>query len=80
MKRLNDDNINGFTQQKTKVGDIDAAGLLEVLGIQRADVLGWSMGSYIDQELTLMYPNRVNNLILMVLVPVETKLFLPVHN
>lgn len=42
----------------------DAAGLLDSLDIRRADVLGWSMGSYIAQNLALMHPSKVNNLIL----------------
>jgi pimeloyl-ACP methyl ester carboxylesterase len=42
----------------------DTAGLLDALKITKTDVLGWSMGSYIAQELTLTYPDRVSNLIL----------------
>src|ERR671918_1083209 len=42
----------------------DTAGLLDALNITKADILGWSMGSFIAQELALKYPNRVNNLIL----------------
>jgi pimeloyl-ACP methyl ester carboxylesterase len=42
----------------------DTAGLLDRLRIQKADVLGWSLGSYIAQELTLANPDKVNNLIL----------------
>jgi pimeloyl-ACP methyl ester carboxylesterase len=42
----------------------DTAGLLDALKIAKADVLGWSMGSYISQELTLTNPDKVNNLIL----------------
>lgn len=42
----------------------DTAGLLEALGIERAHVLGWSMGSMIAQELVLRHPSRVNKLIL----------------
>src|ERR671910_2096468 len=42
----------------------DTIGLLDALGIQKADILGSSMGSFIAQELTLKNPNRVNNLIL----------------
>ena len=42
----------------------DAAGLLGALNIRKADVLGWSMGSYIAQDLALMHPTKVNNLIL----------------
>jgi alpha-beta hydrolase superfamily lysophospholipase len=42
----------------------DTAGLLDALNITKADVLGWSLGSYIAQELTLTYPDKVSNLIL----------------
>lgn len=42
----------------------DTAGLLDALKISKADVLGWSLGSYIAQELTLANPDKVNNLIL----------------
>ena len=42
----------------------DTAGLLDALKIAKADVLGWSMGSYIAQELTLTNPDKISNLIL----------------
>jgi pimeloyl-ACP methyl ester carboxylesterase len=42
----------------------DTAGLLEALKIDKADVLGWSMGSFIAQELALTNPDKVNSLIL----------------
>ena len=42
----------------------DTAGLLDALKIQKADILGWSLGSYIAQELTLANPDKVSNLIL----------------
>ena len=42
----------------------DAAGLLDALNIDKADVLGWSMGSYIAEELALVHPYKVNSLIL----------------
>jgi len=34
----------------------DAAGLLQALNIKKADVLAWSLGGRIAQELTLNYP------------------------
>jgi pimeloyl-ACP methyl ester carboxylesterase len=42
----------------------DTADLLDALKIEKADILGSSMGSFIAQELALKNPNRVNNLIL----------------
>jgi len=42
----------------------DASGLLDALGIEKAHVIGWSMGSYIAEELALVHPSKVNTLIL----------------
>lgn len=42
----------------------DAQGLLETLDIERAHVLGYSLGSAIAQELALAAPNRVASLVL----------------
>jgi pimeloyl-ACP methyl ester carboxylesterase len=42
----------------------DTIGLLDMLNITYADILGLSMGSFIAQELALKNPNRVNSLIL----------------
>jgi pimeloyl-ACP methyl ester carboxylesterase len=43
----------------------DAARVIEMLGIERASVLGWSMGGFIAQMLAMHYPDRVNKLILL---------------
>src|ERR671911_1806458 len=42
----------------------DTAGLLDALQIEKADVFGASLGSFIAQELTLNYPLKVDRLIL----------------
>jgi pimeloyl-ACP methyl ester carboxylesterase len=42
----------------------DTAGLMDALGIKKAHVMGWSMGTNIAQELVLDYPEKVDKLIL----------------
>ncbi|HXW12360.1 MAG TPA: alpha/beta hydrolase, partial [Nitrososphaeraceae archaeon] len=42
----------------------DTAGFLSALKLQQADVLGFSMGSFIAQQFALTYPDKVNHLIL----------------
>lgn len=42
----------------------DTSGLMDALKIKKADVMGWSMGSFIAQELTLAHPEKVGKLIL----------------
>jgi pimeloyl-ACP methyl ester carboxylesterase len=42
----------------------DTVALMDAKEIKRANILGMSMGGLIAQELTLKYPERVNNLIL----------------
>jgi pimeloyl-ACP methyl ester carboxylesterase len=43
----------------------DTAGLLDALKIPKADVIGYSLGSYLAQQLTIIYPNKVNSLVLI---------------
>lgn len=42
----------------------DTAGLMEALKINKADILGWSMGEMIAQELVISDPEKVNKLII----------------
>jgi pimeloyl-ACP methyl ester carboxylesterase len=42
----------------------DTLGLLDALGIDKPDVLGWSMGAFIAQQVASVNPDRVNSLIL----------------
>lgn len=42
----------------------DTVELLDVLGIEKAVVMGHSMGGFIAQEIALEYPQRVNKLVL----------------
>jgi pimeloyl-ACP methyl ester carboxylesterase len=43
----------------------DAGGLFDALKIPKTDVLGYSLGSYIAQQFTIMYPDKVNTLTLV---------------
>jgi pimeloyl-ACP methyl ester carboxylesterase len=40
----------------------DTAGLLDALKIPKADVMGYSLGSFLAQQLTMMHPDKVNSL------------------
>lgn len=42
----------------------DTVGLMNALGIEKAHVLGVSMGGYIAEELAMTYPSRVASLVL----------------
>lgn len=52
----------------------DTAGLLYALGIEKAHILGLSMGGFIAQELALKYPQRVKSLILATTGAIELSL------
>ena len=59
----------GQTTSSNKIFSIelfakDTLGLLDHLNIQKANILGWSMGAYIAQEISVKYPKYVNKLIL----------------
>jgi len=41
-----------------------AAGLMEAIHLDRADVLGWSMGGFVAQRLAIEHPEKVTHLIL----------------
>lgn len=41
-----------------------SAGLLRALGVERADVLGWSMGGFVAQQLAIRHPRTVRRLVL----------------
>lgn len=42
----------------------DAIGLLDVLGIRRAHIIGHSMGGFIAQEIAIQHPHRIDKLVL----------------
>jgi pimeloyl-ACP methyl ester carboxylesterase len=43
----------------------DAAGILDALKIPQADVMGYSLGSFIAKQFTMRYPDKVNTLTLV---------------
>ena len=51
-------------EYSTKIMADDAVGLLDALGIDKAIVLGISMGGMIAQEISITHPQRVSKLIL----------------
>jgi pimeloyl-ACP methyl ester carboxylesterase len=42
----------------------DTAGLMAALGTEKAHIMGWSMGSFVAQELAIRYPENVDKIIL----------------
>jgi pimeloyl-ACP methyl ester carboxylesterase len=66
---LNNRGIGGSTDdgqpfEIPKLAD-DTARVIEALGIERANVMGWSMGGFIAQALALKYADRVDKLVLL---------------
>jgi pimeloyl-ACP methyl ester carboxylesterase len=66
---LNNRGIGGSTDDGQsfdieKLAD-DAVHVIETLGIERASVMGWSMGGFIAQAFALKYPDRVDKLVLL---------------
>ena len=60
----------GFSTDNGRPFDVeqladDAARVIEVLGIERTSLLGWSMGGFIAQTLALQHPGRISKLILL---------------
>ena len=43
----------------------DSASLLDALKIPKADVMGYSLGSYIAEQLAILFPDKVNSLLLV---------------
>ena len=66
---LNNRGIGGSTDdgQSFDIAKLaaDAARVIETLGIERASVMGWSMGGFIAQALAVKYPDRVDKLVLL---------------
>ena len=55
----------------------DTAAFMDALGIKKAHVMGWSMGTFVAQELALGYPEKVDKLILYAGSPGVRKRCLP---
>jgi pimeloyl-ACP methyl ester carboxylesterase len=43
----------------------DTSGLMDALKVQNASVLGYSLGSFVAQQLAVTYPDKVNSLVLI---------------
>jgi pimeloyl-ACP methyl ester carboxylesterase len=66
---LNNRGVGGSTDDGqsfdiAKLAD-DTASLVETLGVERVNVLGWSMGGFIAQAFALRYADRVDKLVLL---------------
>ncbi len=61
--------VGGSTDTKDNLTTIpqmadDAAGLIKVLGLKQPDILGWSMGARIAQQLAIRHPDLINKVVL----------------
>src|SRR5215470_10820875 len=70
---LNNRGIGGSTDDGrsfdiAKLAD-DAARVIEILGIKRASVMGWSMGGFIAQAVAVKYADRIDKLVLLSIDP-----------
>ena len=61
---IGDSTDNGQSFDIAKLAD-DTARVVETLGVERVNVMGWSMGGFIAQALALKHPNRVGKLVLL---------------
>ncbi len=59
------DTTTGTKPYSIKLLANDTAGLFDALKIPKADVIGYSLGSFIAQQFTMMYPDKVNSLVLV---------------
>lgn len=55
---------NGWPFEIAQLAD-DAVRIIEVLGIEHTNLLGWSMGGFIAQALALRHPSRIKKLVLL---------------
>jgi pimeloyl-ACP methyl ester carboxylesterase len=58
----------------------DTAGLLDALKIQKADVLGYSLGSFVAQQIVVTHPKRLTGLYLLQRHMVENRVYLKALN
>jgi pimeloyl-ACP methyl ester carboxylesterase len=56
----------GNTNKNSSIAQFanDTAGLIDALGFKKVNILGWSMGGFVAQELALNHPEKVDRLIL----------------
>ncbi len=58
--------VQGMTQHQMAEDVIE---LMDALKIEKADILGWSLGSFVAQNIAEDYPHKVNKLILVSTTP-----------